>query len=741
MATHHSSPPQSLPSFAQAFSSSSLSNIHAAGNSLPPIQARPSFERFNHHPSPSSREHSRNASIERAPPPSHKRARDDEETSASHSGSDRASPVRIKEEEDHDMPDASPPPPPPPPASRMTLSRPSIDMGSTGSPMPGFLGPPSKKRRTTVTGGPHALNTNIHRAPSQDANGGNTTPISPSVISPAVMGFTIGRDEAAIEQVRSMLTVKQKQKALIEQRRGSVAGILGAQPNHASLLAEQRRGSVAGILTVTPSGNSPRAPGVTRLSAGIVNNHTTKRRSPKAGSTITRRAPPTDLCPPTPSPTILSVPLTASHPPVQIQSATPPESAANQLPPPPISFARRRASQFGPGAAKAKPSDIVISPRDAHPPGQLTPHIQSAPPIPQGQSSGDSSRFAAMTIPRLPTAMDDGHQVQRVTSGRVPPTPTGLTMHRGHSASNAGGPGMASVPISASLVPPTPTSLHRPGYTGGKSAFLAPFEVFYDALNDAKQMKTWLEDQLQKSQALMQTLRHQQEHMEETIDRAVERRMRGVTDEVTNLHTRVEELEGALRLARSEEQMNIEAAMHRRSSIDPFANGKVKAPRGSAARMNGFPPTPDPPAVGYQFPPPPDPAPPPSIAKSPSVRRPEVDRRVSSPGWGHDAGPSHSVSASRYEPPRPQAQVRGQSPSPNGAARRVPAPAGAKNSPQAPPPQRPHRLRSSSSAAEMNGMAGVEETGPPSAPTGRRRRDSVAMSPPVDVRRPLAEEG
>ncbi|KAF7985520.1 hypothetical protein HWV62_3743 [Athelia sp. TMB] len=644
------------------------------------------------------------------------------------------------------MPDASPPPPPAPP-SRMAHPRPSIDMGSTNAPMPGFLGPPSKKRRTTVSGGPHALNTNLRRAPSQDPNGGNTTPISPSVISPAVMGFTIGRDDpAAIEQVRSMLTVKQKQKALIEQRRGSVAGIVGMmQPNHASLLAEQRRGSVAGILTVTPSGNSPRAPGATRLSAGIVSQHGAEdrpakpaaggrivRRSPKAGAPSTRRAPPADLRPPSPTPMALPAAPVAAQPPVQVQPPTPLESGTNQLPPPPISFAHRRAF-----ASKTKPSDIVISPRDAHAPDQIAPHIQSAPPIPQGPSSG--SRFTAMTLPRLPSAMDDGHQVQRVTSGRVPPTPTGLTMHRGNSSSNANhaasGPGIASVPISASLVPPTPTSLHRPGYTGDKSAFLAPFEVFYDALNDAKQMKAWLGDQLQKSQTLMQTLRLQQENMEEMIDRAVERRTRSIRDEVTTLHTRVEELEGALRLARSEEQMSIEAAMHRRSSLDPFANGKVKAPRITSSRSNGFPPTPDPPAAGYQFPPPQDPHPPSSNSKPPSGRRPEIERHVSSPGWGHDAGPSHSVSASRYEPPRPQP------PSPSGASRRIPTPTTAKNPPQSSTTQRPHRLRSSSSAAEMNGMTGVEETGPAHPPTGRRRRDSVAMSPPVDVRRPLADDG
>ena len=119
--------------------------------------------------------------------------------------------VRVKEEDDHDMLDGTPTPP----SARLTPLRPSQD--TTGVSLPSLLIPPSKKRRVTVSGGPHALGLNTDvRAPSLDPSG--TTPISP-----AVMGFTIGRDDpAAIEQVRSMLTVKQRQKALIEQRRGSV---------------------------------------------------------------------------------------------------------------------------------------------------------------------------------------------------------------------------------------------------------------------------------------------------------------------------------------------------------------------------------------------------------------------------------------------------------------------------------------------------------------------------------------
>ena len=45
-------------------------------------------------------------------------------------------------------------------------------------------------------------------------------------ISPVVMGFTIYRDDpTAIEQVRPMLFVKQKQNAVVGRRRGSVSSV------------------------------------------------------------------------------------------------------------------------------------------------------------------------------------------------------------------------------------------------------------------------------------------------------------------------------------------------------------------------------------------------------------------------------------------------------------------------------------------------------------------------------------
>jgi hypothetical protein len=650
--------------------------------------------------------------------------------------------VRVKEEDDHDMLDATPSPPL---QNRPLQPKPSQD--SAGMPQPSLLAPPSKKRRVTVSGG-HALGLNTDvRAPSLDPS--STTPISP-----AVMGFTIGRDDpAAIEQVRSMLTVKQRQKALIEQRRGSLAGGVNIHPSN-GLSNEQRRGSVAGILTVPPSGNSPRAP--VRLSLASTANSSDDRAMPKPTTSVRsmRRSPNMGSIAGTNrrigNPPAASGQSNGAHPtspisaPVAPAPAPAPPAPSQQtpsqptqpptdhhLPPPPISFARRRADQFGPG--KNKPADIVISPREAQSPDQLAPTIQSAPPVPHASIS----RFP-MTLPRLPSAMGDSQKTQRLTSGRVPPTPTRLTMQHGPSTTAAGltgrSPPSASVPISSTLIPPTPTSFHRPGYVGEKSAFLAPFEMFYDSLNDSKQLKTWLAEQVQKSNALMQSLQHQQEKMDEIVERVVEKKMGRFRDEITGLHQKVEELEGALRLARADEG--------RRLSIDAFG-GKG---RGKFMVRNGLP-APEPPTT-YTFPP----------VEPP---KPEFLRRLSSPGWAHEPdresrGPDRSplsVSSSRHEPPRsvaieptqsrgPQGQSRGvRSPSETSAKSALLMPA---NSRSSQPPRSSQHERSTShhrhrSSADTNDVSKpTDETS--SISTGASRKD-VVMSPPQDIRRAPTEGG
>ena len=71
------------------------------------------------------------------------------------------------------------------------------------------------------------------------------------------MGFSIQRDDStAIEQVRAMLSVKQKQKAVVKRQRGCVSsvGVTDGLRGSTAGPLEGRRGSVLGMHpTVTPS--------------------------------------------------------------------------------------------------------------------------------------------------------------------------------------------------------------------------------------------------------------------------------------------------------------------------------------------------------------------------------------------------------------------------------------------------------------------------------------------------------
>jgi hypothetical protein len=200
-------------------------------------------------------------------------------------------------------------------------------------------------------------------------------------------------------------------------------------------------------------------------------------------------------------------------------------------------------------------------------------------------------------------------------------------------------PPTASIPISSALVPPTPASLHHPGYTGEKSAFLAPFEMFYDALSDSKHLKAWLGEQLQKSSALIAGLQRQQAQIEDTVGALVEKRMAAMREEVYGLRVRVDELETALRLAKG----------HGYSPhMAPKSHPKGK-PNGHPAASPVAPET-------YTFPP-----------LDPLVRRPEPVRRGSSPTSEgpsfpnsgaaspvpFDVGRRLSVSATRLDPRPP----------------------------------------------------------------------------------------
>ncbi|KAF5389230.1 hypothetical protein D9757_003464 [Collybiopsis confluens] len=536
--------PPSLPSFAQTFSSASLTPYGPDDNSLPPIQSKTSSHNFSRVERPQMPVLSRHRGDEDAAR-SAGRKRSHEEASSSrnedsqpNSGRNSPSLTRVKEEPEQDMLDPTPPPPPSAPENTI--------LDTSVAPPPSSILPPPKKRRVTISGAP-ALDTDVRIAPDQT----NSTPISPVVI-----GINVQRDNPSeVDKLRSMLSVKQQQQALIEQRRGSVAGLM------------------------SPTATSGEKPGSRPL-----------RRSPNLGAGNRRH-------------TIVA----------QKHGSPPPTSiSAHSLPPPPISFARR------PGGIKRKPADILISPRDAHTPEQFAPSIQSAPPIPHaGQQGGGTAGRFHMALPRLPSVMGIDN-ARRPVSGNVPPTPTRFSAQRmavnqagSHPIPGISGrsPPNASIAIASTLVPPTPSALHHPGYTGEKSAFLAPFESFYDALNDSRQLKTWLSEQLQKSKILVQNLTQQQDKLHEVVDSLVEKKVSGMRSEISSLHKRVEELEEALRVT----------ASSRRPSLEGPGSSSGRS-KGKQATRNGV-------AEGYTFPP---------IPPIDRERLRSESERRASPGWGHE---------------------------------------------------------------------------------------------------------
>ncbi len=506
MSVRHSnhSQPQSLPPFAVAFSNSSLDRLSSHSTSLPPIQPRPLAERPRSLPEtsqapamlesssiPNGRKRSHPDGSQRDDNPPDNRYAPYFSSSllvfclyvnlirATSSSSPRLG--RVKMEHDEPGNDSSsqsrqsrshPAPPRQDPDSR---SMPPTISSSTSQPSP-------KKRRTTVSDSSQPVDQVSPNPSSSDTK----APSPPIVVS----GPPMDRDEpGAVEQGRPMLAAKRNQEALNESRRGSLGGPLQSTSQTA----------------VSPAVVKP-PPGSSRASA----------RSPNMGvARITR----TSDAPSGPNPVAA---------PGQSQQADPNSHLPHQnsLPPPPISFAGRRAFK-SPSSQQKKPADIVISPRDA----RMQPVIQSAP-------AHQGGRFLPMALPSLPKVHHPpgGRRIP----GNVPPTPTRLSLRSSlatsSSASSLTVPAPPSVPISTILVPQTPAVFSRTDSASHRSAFLAPFEALYDALREAKESKTWLTEQLAKVQAL-------QSGLDAAVEAAVERRVGGLREEVARLQRRVEELE------------------------------------------------------------------------------------------------------------------------------------------------------------------------------------------------------
>lgn len=158
---------------------------------------------------------------------------------------------------------------------------------------------PHKRRRVTISGvanpssHPHFAGDSPHHGSHHYQHHDFTVSHTPpgttgsnTPISPVVMGFTMGPQ--TIEQVRAMLAVKQKQKALIESRRGSING--GPPPmSGGTHTPDGRRASNAGI-GADSMGRRASFAAVTPV-VNIVNPTPTTAVGPGPGSSTTSSGP------------------------------------------------------------------------------------------------------------------------------------------------------------------------------------------------------------------------------------------------------------------------------------------------------------------------------------------------------------------------------------------------------------------------------------------------------------------
>ena len=352
-----------------------------------------------------------------------------------------------------------------------------------------------------------------------------------------------------------MLNVKLQQKALIEQRRNSTAGLTSPMVN-----------TTPAIHIANLNGSDARISNSRRHSMVPVHREPTL-------------PPPRNPSPP-PS---FSQPQPLSQAPPQIQP--PPHPPQTQTPHHELSLARQPDSFGRRRGVKHKPADLLISPRE--PTNDQIPTSMSAP--------AHNTRFS-MALPSLPPVMA-GQTVPRITSSAVPPTPTTLGGPR-TAIPNLGPTNPANrpspnlqVPISSNLIPRTPSSLKF--NSSEKNAFLAPFEKIYDSLADSKQLKDWLSQQLQKSNMLANALQ-KSEKLEEMVESMVEKRMAPMREEMYGLRRRVEELEHALRISSTQ---GSGPAPPSRSGSTGYAKGKDRRPEPMVTETTEsytFPPQPAP---------------------------------------------------------------------------------------------------------------------------------------------------
>lgn len=155
----------------------------------------------------------------------------------------------------------------------------------------------------------------------------------------------------------------------------------------------------------------------------------------------------------------------------------------------------------------------------------------------------------------------------RMGPGYVPQTAT-LPSPAYHTTQFARGPGgparnLPNPPMTARL----PDHLRSP--PSSKSHFLSLFSDFYDSLHDSRTLKATLEDQIRRSNTLLQTLQSSRRVLEETVERRVREERVQWEGRVRGLEARVRELETQT----GSNALDEGAAVNADSAVRPVSNG------------------------------------------------------------------------------------------------------------------------------------------------------------------------
>ncbi|GAC72889.1 hypothetical protein PANT_7d00325 [Moesziomyces antarcticus T-34] len=168
----------------------------------------------------------------------------------------------------------------------------------------------------------------------------------------------------------------------------------------------------------------------------------------------------------------------------------------------------------------------------------------------------------------------------RLAVGHVPqtatlPSPAYHTTQfaRGH----AGGRQAYNPPPTARL----PDHLRSP--PASKAHFLSLFSDFYDSLHDSRTLKATLEDQIKRSNTLLQTLQSSRRVLEETVERRVREERVLWEGRVRGLEARVRELEAKTGTADYDDVPSRAANSHAEPSSKSTANASTAAAPKSAA--------------------------------------------------------------------------------------------------------------------------------------------------------------